>query len=267
MLARGDLDVRQPLAGLRYFLLVDVDAVHLVAEAPELVDVHAEAAADVEDLAVFEGDVLTDLIEPPVLAAAPDVARVPEPNRLDVCHCHHGSSGEPPTRLKRAPKHAQADRSSPGRCAWYQKHPGRARKYSAGRTDRGSRSGPAIPCPTDLFMGGSRAGRVREPGKSASRNLQVVEVRLGGCALVGEDADAHQRLSLGVGPVLDRTEYLTVRTRLDGRARAGELQPVPLGVTLDRRALLPADERDLDVGIPAHDRERARHRGDRQPVA
>src|SRR4051794_12677857 len=69
MLARRNLDVREPLAGLGHLVWIDIDTVHLIAEATELVDVHAEAAADVEDLATFEGDVLADLIEPPVLAA------------------------------------------------------------------------------------------------------------------------------------------------------------------------------------------------------
>src|SRR5262249_46386155 len=89
VLRGSNLQVGQGARGLGDALLVDVDPEGVRGEAAKLLDVGAQAAPDVQDPAELQGSELADEGEAPVLAEAPDVARMPERDPLRLVRLRH----------------------------------------------------------------------------------------------------------------------------------------------------------------------------------
>jgi len=60
--------------GLTHLIEIDVDPIDIGTEPPELLDVHAEPAADIKDALVVQGNVLAYEVEAAVLAPPPHIA-------------------------------------------------------------------------------------------------------------------------------------------------------------------------------------------------
>jgi len=94
-LGRRMLDVGQVPPGFGYFVLVDIYAMDIAAEAQELSDIHAQAAADIEDALVFQRRIPADQRQTSVLAFAPYIAWVPQSDCLGVFHRQDSTTQSP----------------------------------------------------------------------------------------------------------------------------------------------------------------------------
>jgi len=100
ILGRRQGDVGESLLSLTHLIEVNIDPIDIGTEAPELLDVHAEPAADIQDALVVQGDVLAYLVEATVLAPPPHVAGMAQNDGLIF------AQGKDPQEVNSQPKAA-----------------------------------------------------------------------------------------------------------------------------------------------------------------